>query len=68
MDTNPLANAKLLGWTDKALDAIWRTLRPGDQIGRVTKEWIEITRLKVKMRAYNDGAAQPWRRIWKNTE
>lgn len=57
-----------LGWSQKQLDAIRRTLRPDDRIGRVTGRSMEITRPNSKLRAYNEATQQPWRRIMKITE
>jgi len=57
-----------LGWTQRALDAIRRSLKPTDRIGEVTGEWILIMRSGTKLRAYNPDKEHVWRRIWrKNT-
>jgi len=55
--------AEALGWTDEHLETLAGLLHPGDRIGEVTAQAIEIIRRSgVVQRYYHPTAPQPWKR------
>jgi hypothetical protein len=53
-----------LGWTDEHLAELASLLRPGDRLGEVTVQYVEIVRrFGAAQKFYNPDAPQPWRLI-----
>jgi hypothetical protein len=58
------ARAQELGWTPEHLAELAGLLRPGDTLGEVTAQSIEIRRRSgVAQKFYNPDAPQPWKRL-----
>ena len=61
--------AQALGWSAEALERLAELLHPGDRIGEVTAQAIEIIRRSgVVQRYYHPTAPQPWRRKMEQEE
>jgi len=61
--------ARALGWSAEALERLAELLHPGDRIGEVTAQAIEIIRRSgVVQRYYHPTAPQPWRRKMEQEE
>jgi len=56
--------AQSLGWSAEALDRLASLLRPGDRLGEVAVQYVEIVRRSaVVQKFYNPDAPQPWKRF-----